>query len=202
MTRLLVATTNPHKLREIRGILGAVDVELVGLDAFPAVAEPEEHGLTFADNAREKAVYYSGRLGVVAVADDSGLEVDALGREPGVHSARYGGANATYPEKFALLYGRLREHQALQSTARFVCALAVARGPQILFEARGTIEGRVADEPRGEHGFGYDPMFFYPPLGRTLGELPDADKARVSHRGQAFRQLAVFLRGGDLVAGA
>ncbi len=202
MTRLLVATTNPHKLREIRGILGAVDVDLVGLDAYPAVAEPEEHGLTFADNARDKAVYYSTRLGVVAVADDSGLEIDALGGEPGVQSARYGGADATYPEKFALLYGRLRALDALQSPARFVCALAVARGAHILFEARGTIEGRVADEPRGEHGFGYDPMFFYPPLGRTLGELPDADKARVSHRGQAFRQLGVFLQGGDLVAGA
>lgn len=200
--QLLVATTNPNKVREIRGILAGLDVTLVGLDAFPAVAEPEETGATFAENARAKAIYYSSRLGVVAVAEDSGFVVDALGGDPGIHSARYGGAAATYPEKFALLYARLREQQALDSPARFVCALAVARGERVLFEARGTIEGRVADTPRGEHGFGYDPMFLYPPLGRTLAELTDGEKAVVSHRGNAFRQLGEFLRGTDLFAGA
>ena len=200
--RLLVATTNPNKLREISGILADIDVELVALDAFQPVAEPEETGHTFAENARAKAVYYSTKLGVVAVAEDSGLEIDALGGEPGIHSARYGGAALPYPEKFAILYAKLRERRAPDSTARFVCALAVARGAQILFEARGTVEGRVADVPRGTHGFGYDPMFYYPPLDRTLAELSDGEKALVSHRGQAFRQLHAYLRGGDLGGGA
>lgn len=193
--RLLVATTNPNKVREIRGILAGIDVELDDLGAFPAVAEPEETGATFAENARAKAIYYSTMLGVVAVAEDSGLEIDALGGEPGIHSARYGGVQATYPEKFALLYARLRDAGAINSLARFVCALAVARGDRILFEARGTIEGHVADAPRGTNGFGYDPMLFFPPLGRTLGELADGEKALVSHRGQAFRQLRDYLRG-------
>lgn len=200
--RLLVATTNRDKVREIRGILSDIDVELVGLEAFPEVAEPVETGLTFAENARTKAVSYSTRLGVVAVAEDSGFEIDALGKEPGIHSARYGGVQASYPEKFALLYERLREGQALDSPARFVCALAVARGDRILFEARGTVEGRVAKSPQGQHGFGYDPMFFYPPLGRTLAELTDSEKAMVSHRGNAFRQLREFLQGADLLTGA
>jgi len=193
---LLVATTNSNKLREIRGILTGLDVDLVGLEAFPAVAEPAETGRSFAENARAKAVYYSTMLGVVAVAEDSGFEIDALDNEPGLHSARYGGVLASYPEKFAALYDRLREQHALDSPARVVCALAVARGDRILFEARGTIEGRVADVPRGDCGFGYDPMFYYPPLGRTLGEVPDGEKALVSHRGHAFRQLRDYLQGG------
>jgi XTP/dITP diphosphohydrolase len=193
---LLVATTNRNKLREIRGILTGLDVDLVGLETFPAVAEPAETGRTFGENARTKAVYYSTILGVVAVAEDSGFEIDALDGEPGLQSARYGGVSASYPEKFALLYGRLRERDALDSPARFVCALAVARGDRILFEAHGTIEGRVADVPRGDAGFGYDPMFYYPPLGRTLGEVPDGEKAMVSHRGRAFRQLLDYLQCG------
>jgi len=194
--RLLVATTNPNKLREIRGIFTGVDVELMGLDAFPQTPEPDETGRTFAENAREKAVYYSTALGVPAVAEDSGLEIDGLGGEPGVESARYGGpAASTYAQKFALVYGGLRARGALGSPARFVCALAVADGSRILFEARGTIEGRISDSPVGDGGFGYDPIFFYPPLGRTLAQLTEAEKARVSHRGQAFRQLRDRLAG-------
>jgi XTP/dITP diphosphohydrolase len=193
---LLVATTNPNKLREIRGILAGFDIELVGLEAFPAVAEPAETGRSFAENARAKAVYYSTMLGVVAVAEDSGFEIDALDKEPGLYSARYAGVTVPYPEKFAILYDRLRKRDALGSPARFVCALAVARGDKVMFEARGTIEGRVADAPRGDWGFGYDPMFYYPPLGRTLGEVPDGEKALVSHRGHAFRQLRDYLQGG------
>jgi XTP/dITP diphosphohydrolase len=196
--RLLVATTNPNKVREIRGILADIDIELVGLDAFPAVAEPEETGSTFAENARAKAVYYSNRLGVTAVAEDSGFVVDALHGEPGIMSARFCGPQATYPDRFTEIYRRLREHGTDGSAARFVCALAVARGEHVLFEARGTIEGRVADAPSGDHGFGYDPIFFYPPLGRTLAEISDREKAMISHRGQAFRRLGEYLRGGDV----
>jgi XTP/dITP diphosphohydrolase len=188
--RLVVATTNPNKLREIRGILDGTGVTVDGLDAFPAVAEPEETGATFAENARQKAIYYSSVLGVAVVAEDSGLEIDGLGGEPGVQSARYGGpAAAAYPQKFALVYEGLRAKDAMGSPARFVCALAVASGPAILFEARGTIEGCVSDAPAGDGGFGYDPIFFFPPLGRTLAELDEREKASVSHRGQAFRQL-------------
>jgi XTP/dITP diphosphohydrolase len=188
--RLLVATTNRNKLREIRAILDGLDIALDGLDAFPPIAEPEETGLTFAENARQKAIYYATQLGARVVAEDSGLEIDGLGGEPGVHSARYGGAAAeTYPQKFALVYAGLRDRAAFRSPARFVCALAVADGPRMLFEARGTIEGRISDEPAGDGGFGYDPIFFYPPLGRTLAQLSEHEKSLVSHRGQAFRQL-------------
>src|SRR5512137_2490362 len=192
--RLVVATTNPNKLREIRGILNGTGVAVEGLDAFPPVVEPEETGATFAENARQKAIFYSTALGVTVVAEDSGLEVDGLGGEPGVQSARYGGpAAGTYPQKFALIYAGLRARGALGCPARFVCSLAVAAGATVLYEARGTIEGRIHDEPRGDHGFGYDPIFFYPPLGRTLAELGEDEKASVSHRGAAFRQLRAHL---------
>ena len=187
--RLLVATTNRHKLREIRAIMAGLDLEIEGLDAYPAIAEPEETGATFDENARQKAVYYSTRLGVPAVAEDSGLEIDGLGGEPGVHSARYGGPEAgTYDLKFALVYRRLSERGALGSTARFVCALALADGDRILYQSRGAIEGVIADGPRGDGGFGYDPIFFSPPHGRTLAELTEDEKTQVSHRGQAFRR--------------
>ena len=192
--RLLIATTNRNKLREVRGIFEGAPLALDGLDAFPSVDEPEETGRTFAENGRQKAAYYSARLGVVAVAEDSGLEIDGLDGEPGVYSARYGGADAeTYPQKFALIYRQLRQRRALGCPARFVCALAVADGSRIVFEARGTIEGRIADAASGAGGFGYDPIFFYPPLGRTLAELTEAEKAAVSHRGGAFGQLRAFL---------
>jgi XTP/dITP diphosphohydrolase len=188
--RLVIATTNPNKLREIRGIMDGVGVSVEGLDAFPPVAEPEETGTTFAENARQKARYYSKALGMTVVAEDSGLEIDGLGGEPGVQSARYGGpAAASYPQKFALVYAGLRARGAMGSPARFVCALAVADGDRVLYEARGTIEGLVHDTPAGDGGFGYDPIFFFPPLGKTLAQLGEREKASVSHRGQAFRQL-------------
>ncbi len=191
--RLLVATGNHGKLREIRGILAGLPVEIVDLDAFPDVAPPAETGSTFAENARQKALYYATACGMLAVADDSGLEIDALGGEPGVHSARFGGMVGAYPRKFEIIYERLRERQSPNSLARFVCAVAVAHDRHVLFEARGVIEGRIADAPRGTGGFGYDPIFYYPPFGRTLAEVPEEQKSRVSHRGHAFRQLRTFL---------
>ncbi len=191
--RLLIATSNPHKLREIRGILAGLPLEIVALDAFPDVAPPAETGSTFAENARQKACYYADACGTIAVAEDSGLEIDALGGEPGVHSARFGGMVGGYPRKFEIIYERLRDRQSPNSPARFICALAVAHDRHMLFEARGVIEGRIADAPRGEGGFGYDPIFYYPPFGRTLAELSEEQKARVSHRGHAFRQLREFL---------
>jgi XTP/dITP diphosphohydrolase len=191
--RLLVATANQDKLREIRHILSGLPVEIVSLDAFPGVAPPAETGTTFSGNARQKAFYYADACDMIAVAEDSGLEIDALGGEPGVHSARFGGIVGGYPRKFEIIYERLRERQLLDSPARFVCALAVAHDRHILFEARGVIEGRIADGLRGRGGFGYDPIFYYPPFGKTLAELSDEQKAQVSHRGHAFRQLRAFL---------
>ena len=190
--RLVVATTNRDKVREIREILEDSPIEIVTLDAWRGVAAPEENGRTFAENARLKALHYAGVTGELTVAEDSGLEIDALGGAPGVESARYGGADLPYSAKFALIYDALRARGADSSPARFVCALALARGGEILFEARGTVEGRVAPEPRGGGGFGYDPIFFYPPFGCTLAEAADR-KNDVSHRASAFRQLRAYL---------
>jgi XTP/dITP diphosphohydrolase len=127
------------------------------------------------------------------VAEDSGLEIDALDGAPGIESARFGGADSTYPEKFALIYDALRRRKTAGSTARFVCALALAQNGQIVFETRGTVEGVIAPEPRGRGGFGYDPIFFYPPFGCTLAEATAEQKASASHRGQAFRKLGIYL---------
>ena len=188
---LLVATTNPHKLAEIRALLAGLPVRIETLAAHPACGAPDETGTTFAANARLKAGYYAGRSGLRTVADDSGLEIDALDGAPGVRSARFNGAS--YPEKFTAIYELLRARGGGGSTARFVCALAVADRGRIVFEARGVVEGRIAPAPAGDGGFGYDPIFFYPPYGRTLAELAPAEKAAISHRGQAFRALRGFL---------
>ena len=192
MKSLLLATTNPGKLREIRGILAGLQVDLVSLEQFSGIVEPEETGATFAENARLKALYYNEATGLPAVADDSGLVIDALGGEPGVHSARWHGDD--YPTKFAVVYQRLQEQGLDTSAARFVAHIAVADAGQVRFEATGVVEGVIAPEPRGEHGFGYDPIFYYPAYGCTLGEVEGARKAAVSHRGQAFRQLADWIR--------
>ena len=188
---LLVATTNPGKMNEIRALLDGAPVRLLTLHDFPDVAEPEETGATFAENALLKARAYAAMARLPTVAEDSGLEIDALGGEPGIHSARYPGD--TYPDKFANLYGRLAGAPR-PWTARFVCELAcVDSAGRPLFTTRGTVEGEVADVPRGEQGFGYDPMFFYPPYGRTLGEVEGAEKLAVVHRGKAFRAFRQWL---------
>ena len=192
---IVIATTNPGKVREIRLALEGLPLQLMTLADFPAVAEPEESGATFADNALEKAGYYSAHTGWPAVADDSGLVIDVLDGRPGVASARYPGA--TYAEKFASVYGELATHPR-PWTARFVCSLAlVDRAPgtrHVLFTCEASVEGEIAPAPRGTNGFGYDPIFFYPPYGRTLGEVTDEEKLSVSHRGQAFRQLRAWVQ--------
>lgn len=190
--RLLVATTNKDKIREIRQLLAGMPIELVTIEAWPTVTAPEETGRTFQENARAKALYYAGATGELTVAEDSGLEIDALGGAPGVQSARYGGHDVTYAERFALIYDALSATGGTGSTARFVCALALVNDGRVLFETRGTVEGRIAPKPRGTGGFGYDPIFFYPPYGQTLAEAGDL-KAAVSHRGEAFRALRRFL---------
>jgi XTP/dITP diphosphohydrolase len=193
MRKLVVATTNRGKMREIAMLLNGAPVTLLTLADFPDVAPPEETGKTFAENARLKALFYAAHTGELTVAEDSGLEVAALDGAPGVESARFGGVDSTYAQKFALLYDALdRKKMASPSTARFVCALALANGGELLFETRGTVEGEIAPEPRGTGGFGYDPIFFYPPYGCTLAEAGDR-KAQVSHRGEAFRRLRDYL---------
>jgi XTP/dITP diphosphohydrolase len=171
--------------------LADVAVELVSLDRFPGIPEPEETGATFAENARLKALYYHEQTGLPAVADDSGIEIDALDGAPGVHSARWNGTD--YAVKFAAIYRELAARGVSTSAARFVAHVALADGGAIRFEATGIVEGTIAPEPRGTHGFGYDPIFYYPPYGCTLAEVDGERKAAVSHRGAAFRPLAAWL---------
>ena len=192
--RILVGTTNAAKLREIAGILERLPIELVSLGDFANIPEPGETGTTFADNARLKALYYHRMTRLPSVADDSGLEIDALGGAPGVHSARWEGSD--YAVKFRKIYEMLDARNARGSSARFVCCVAFADEGRILFESAGVIEGTIADEPRGDQGFGYDPIFFYPPLGRTTAELDRDLKATVSHRGKAFAALRDYLSQG------
>ena len=202
--KLLFATTNPNKLKEVRDAIG----EVMSLADVAAVTEPEESGATFWENARLKALAYSQATGLTVVAEDSGLEIEALGGEPGVHSARFLGANTSYAERFVEIYRRLSvrgdkpclsaealraKAEGLSSPARFVTALAVADGTEILFETETTIEGTIAPAPAGTNGFGYDPIFYYPHFAATAAQLDSAQKASVSHRARAFRDLARFL---------
>jgi XTP/dITP diphosphohydrolase len=166
-------------------VLGPRDVGLV--------LAPEETGATFLENARLKALHYARRSGLLTVADDSGISVDALGGEPGLYSSRFGGEGASDLDRNRLMLARLSGVPEADRGARFTCAVVVARGGEVLFETQEMVEGRIATEMRGEFGFGYDPLFFYPPFGQTLGEVPAEQKDRVSHRGKAFRQLREFL---------
>ena len=190
---VLIATTNQGKLREIRRILDGVPLMLKTLEDFPAMTAPEETGSSFAENARLKAFYYARSTGVPTLAEDSGFVVDALDGEPGIHSARYLREDASYDERFADIFRRLGESGASDRSARFVCALAVASGNDILFETRATVEGQLATAPAGSNGFGYDPVFLYPPYGKTFGEVSDDEKTAVSHRGQAIRAFRAYL---------
>ena len=188
--KLLVGTTNPNKIREIRPVLKGLPFEMVTLKDVAAIPEPEETGATFWENARIKALAYAGATDLIVVAEDSGLEVDALGGEPGIQSARFMGAATPYPDRFAEIFRRIGTSPR---TARFVTALVVARGDALLFETETTIEGEIAAAPSGANGFGYDPIFWYPPFQRTTADLTDDEKEMVSHRARAFRDLRRWL---------
>ena len=192
-SEILVATTNAGKLREIVRVLDGLPVALQTLADFPNAVAPEETGSSFAQNARQKASYYARVTGMVTLAEDSGFEVDALGGEPGIYSARYLREDATYDERFADIYRRMRDNTSNDRSARFVCALAVVDGDATLFETTAKVEGLLAEKPAGSNGFGYDPIFFYPPYGRTFGEVSDTEKTAVSHRGQAIRAVRDYL---------
>lgn len=190
---LLIATTNSSKVREIVGVLEGLPITLRTLRDFPPVQPPEESGTTFEANAREKALHYAKATGCATVAEDSGFEVDALNGEPGIYSARYLRADATYPERFSEIYNRLRARDVASSGARFVCALALADKDRLLFETTRMVEGELASAPAGDRGFGYDPILYFPPYGRTFGQVSPEEKAAVSHRGKAFRDLRAHL---------
>lgn len=193
--RLLIATNNPGKAAEYRELLGDVGWELVTPRDVGLHLEVEESGRDYAENAKIKAATFAKASGLVALADDSGIEVDALGGAPGPLSARFGGEGISDGERVALLLERLVGVPPEGRSARFRCVIAVARpeGQVDLFEGR--CEGRVAVEPRGKSGFGYDPVFFLPDRGLTMAELPPQEKNAVSHRGRAARQAKAFLEG-------
>jgi XTP/dITP diphosphohydrolase len=182
---LYCGTSNRGKLREFQ--LAGPQFDIRAIEAAP----PEEHGATFEETAREKALYYGARQGGFVFADDSGLEVDALAGAPGVLSARFAGASATDAQNNALLLERLKD--VANRAARFVCVIALVRDGAFVRSFRGAVEGRIIDQARGAHGFGYDPLFYHDPFGCTFGEATDEQKMSVSHRGQALRAMFEFL---------
>jgi XTP/dITP diphosphohydrolase len=188
--RLYCATTNPGKLREFRLALDH-SFAVESLPGLASITPCEETGATFEENAIQKALYYSKHCDGFLFVDDSGLEVDALGGAPGVYSARFAGADATDEANNRLVLERMRGVQ--DRTARFVCVVALARAGKLVRTFRGEVEGQLADQPRGANGFGYDPLFYYPPFGCTFGEAPLERKMQVSHRAQALAALRVYL---------
>jgi XTP/dITP diphosphohydrolase len=183
---LVLATLNPAKGRELVALFGSVPFEIRMLADIPGAHLPEETGTTYAENALVKARVAAELTGTLALGDDSGLEVDALDGAPGLYTARFGGPGLDDRGRWTLLLERLRGVPPARRTARFRCVIALAGGGRDEQIVEGVAEGVIAEAPRGDAGFGYDPVFFYPPLGRTFGELSDAEKARVSHRGLAL----------------
>ena len=192
---LLFATRNQHKTREFRELLGR-DFNLIDLTSFPEIPGPEETGQTFAENATLKAIAAAKSLPGLVVADDSGLEVDALGGAPGIHSARYAGGNANDKENASKLLRELnaRTIAAEKRSARFRCVIALARNGNMLGIFEGVSEGNIVDPPRGSGGFGYDPVFQPTGLEQTFAEMPPELKNKISHRGQAIAALRDGLR--------
>ena len=187
--RLLFATTNHGKLREVRALLAGLPIEVATLGDFADLDVPIEDQDTFDANARLKALHYARLTHCLTLADDSGLEVDALGGAPGVHSARYAGPQCDPAANNAKLVAELSGVPSQGRAARFRCAMALAQGDQILATADGKIEGVIVDEPRGRNGFGYDPYFFVPESGMTVAEMPPEQKNQISHRGRALQAI-------------
>ena len=192
---LVVATRNRHKTREIQHILGP-EFMVRDLGAHPEVSEIRESGTSFDENAKLKALAASRQLPALVIADDSGLEVDALGGAPGIYSARYAGANATEKDKIDKLLRELARVRATEDgrRARFRCVVVLARNGNLLGTFEGIVEGSIADQARGDSGFGYDPIFIPEGLKQTFGELPTEVKNTISHRAKAIRALADRLR--------
>lgn len=202
MSTLLLATRNPGKKREIQGCLREMQppIRLLSLNEVDVQAIVDESGMTFLENARLKADYYSGLTGLDTLGDDSGLEVMALENRPGVFSARYAGAAASDDERIAKLLAELEDIQ--DRRARFVTAICLSRAGSPLKSFSGLVRGEILREKKGSQGFGYDPLFYYPPLGKTFAELSLEEKNRVSHRAKALRQVRIFIAGGGLTKSA
>jgi XTP/dITP diphosphohydrolase len=190
--KIFCATSNAGKLREFRLAGEEFQVQVEPLDRLGELPPCPETGATFEENARLKAAYYGQHAKGLLFAEDSGLEVEALGGAPGVYSARFAGENATDEENNRLLLERMRGET--KRAGRFICVVAVAQGSEIVRTFRGTVEGLILDEARGSQGFGYDPLFYYRPFGCSFGEAPREKKLTVSHRGQAVRAMLEWLR--------
>ena len=191
MNRIIIASGNQHKIEEFRTLFTPLGIQVISMQECGQFEDPQETGTTFAANAVIKAEALCAQLGCAVISDDSGLEIDALNKEPGVYSARYLGHDTSYEIKNQNLIERVADQA--DRTCRFACAIALARPdkPTEVFE--GTVEGTVAFAPSGDKGFGYDPIFFYPPLGKTLAEASEEEKNEVSHRGKAMRLLMEYL---------
>lgn len=203
MRRILIATSNPGKLRDFAGAARPHGIEIAGIPGFSSLPAVVEDGTTFEDNARKKAEQYSRyALGEIVVADDSGLEIDALKGAPGVHSARYAaeqphlaGENTDDHKNNARVLRELRNIPSEERSGRFVCVLAAAQDGKIRATFRGVAEGLILDAPRGSNGFGYDPLFYFSQIQKTFAELSAEEKAKYSHRGAAFRKFLEWADG-------
>ena len=194
MKKIIFATGNQGKMKEIREILADLDAEVLSLKDAGIQADIVENGKTFEENAQIKAKTICGLTGEIVLADDSGLEIDYLNKEPGIYSARYMGEDTSYRIKNANLIGRLEGVPDEERTARFVCAVAAAFPDGTVKTVRGTMEGRIGYEEKGENGFGYDPIFYLPEYGCTSAELSMEEKNKISHRGKALRAIKDELR--------
>ncbi len=184
---LVIATSNPGKIAEIRDLLDTFPINIKKLDDFGPIPAVEEDGDTFDDNAYKKASFVSKILGLPALADDFGLVVDALGGAPGVYSARYAGENASDEQRYTKLLNEMKGMTNRKAAFECVISIAVPSGPALTYEGR--CEGLIAEKPAGEKGFGYDPIFYYPPLKKTFAQFTREEKSRVSHRGKALQEL-------------
>ena len=198
---VLLATSNAGKLRDFAGAAAPYGITIANIPHFSSLPEVVEDGATFEENARKKAEFYSLAVpGELVLADDSGLEIDALGGAPGVHSARYAAdephkaeCNTDDEANNARVLRELKGVPEQKRTARFICVLAVARDGHTLHTFRGAAEGIILDAPRGQHGFGYDPLFFFPAIQKTFAQLDPEEKSRYSHRGAAFRRFLQWM---------
>ncbi len=192
---ILLATRNSKKQKELQDLLDGSKWKVLSMRDFPDCPDVEEDGETFLENAEKKAHAVSNYSGLITLADDSGLEVDALNKAPGVRSARYSnGDHSTDEGNIVRVLEELKMVPRIQRTARFVCAIVIAHRGDLLFTTQKTVEGIITDRPIGTNGFGYDPIFYYPPFGKTFAESAAEEKHAVSHRGKALREVTIFLK--------